>query len=71
MEPNPVWRVYRVLSAISVPLSAFHGYKRHQHGAHPVAWAIGWALLGGLFPVLTPTIGAAQGFTTALPPGRA
>lgn len=42
----------------SVGLSAYHGYKRNNRS---VGWAIGWGLLGGLFPVITPAIAFAQG----------
>ncbi len=68
---STTWRIYRVLSMISAPLSAYHGYKRHQNGAHPIAWATGWFFVGGLFPVLVPTLAVAQGFTKALPKGDA
>jgi hypothetical protein len=27
-----------------------------------VGWAVGWAALGGLFPIITPAIALAQGF---------
>lgn len=37
---------------------AYHGYKRNNS----LGWAIGWALLGGLFPVITVGVAAAQGF---------
>lgn len=37
---------------------AYHGYKRNNS----LGWAIGWALLGGLFPVITVSVAAAQGF---------
>jgi hypothetical protein len=37
---------------------AYHGYKRNNS----LGWAIGWALLGGLFPVITLSVAAAQGF---------
>lgn len=65
------WKIYRVLSPISAALSGYHGYKRHQNGEHPIAWAVAWFALGGLFPVITPVVGFAQGYTAALPAGRA
>jgi hypothetical protein len=37
---------------------AYHGYKR----TGSVGWAIGWALLGGMFPVITIPVALAQGF---------
>ena len=52
---NPI---YRLLAAASMGASAYHGYKRN----HSFGWAIGWGLLGGLFPVITPAVAVAQGF---------
>ena len=75
MDPSyfdtTTWKIYRVLSPISAAISGFHGYKRHQNGDHPILWGVAWFALGGLFPVITPVIGAAQGFTKALPAGDA
>ena len=39
-------------------LGAYHGYRRTES----VGWAIGWALLGGLFPYITIPVALAQGF---------
>ena len=39
-------------------LGAYHGYKRTES----LGWAIGWALLGGLFPFITIPVALAQGF---------
>lgn len=50
--------VWGILSAASVGVSAYHGYKRNNGS---IGWAIGWAMLGGLFPVITPAIALAQG----------
>lgn len=47
-----------LLSAASVGLSAYHGYKRNDS----IGWAIGWGVLGGLFPIITPAVALAQGF---------
>lgn len=47
-----------VISTVSMAASAYHGYKRNDS----VGWAIGWGLLGALFPIITPTIAVAQGF---------
>ncbi len=49
---------YTLLRTAAMATSAYHGYKRNNS----VGWAIGWALLGGLFPVITPVIALAQGF---------
>ena len=51
--------VYGTLAAASIAASAYHGAKRHGGS---VGWGFGWGLLGAVFPVLTPAIGAAQGF---------
>lgn len=50
--------IWSVLSTVSGAASAYHGYKRNQS----VGWAIGWFVLGSLFPVITPVIAVAQGF---------
>jgi hypothetical protein len=50
--------IWRVLSIASSGLGAFHGYRRNNS----VAWAVGWAILGGMFPVIVPAIAFAQGF---------
>lgn len=53
-----------LLSTASAAASAFHGYKRNRS----VGWAVWWGLMGGMFPVITPTIAVAQGY--AKPEGR-
>lgn len=53
--------IWKLLATASVGVSAYHGYKRHN-GSIP--WALGWGLLGGIFPVITPTIAIAQGLGT-------
>ena len=55
---SPAWQVYRLAAMISVPVCAYHGYKRNQS----VGWALWWAIMGGLAPVIAPTIAVAQGF---------
>lgn len=50
--------VWGLLSTASMAASIYHGYKRNDS----VGWALGWGLLGGLFPVIVPTIAVAQGF---------
>ena len=50
--------IYALLALMSSAASAFHGYRRNQS----IGWAIVWGLLGGIFPVFTPTIALAQGF---------
>jgi len=50
--------VYQVVGTVSMAVSAYHGYKRDDS----VGWAIGWGLLGGLFPIITPVVAVAQGY---------
>ena len=46
------------LSVAGTTMGAYHGYKRNDS----VGWGIGWALLGGAFPVIAIPIMLAQGF---------
>ena len=56
---NPVaTTIWGGIAALSAGASAYHGYKRNNS----VGWAIWWGLMGGLFPIITPAIGLAQGF---------
>ncbi len=72
--PGPIARVlaspiYRLVSLASTAGLAFHGYRRNES----VGWAIGWALLGGLAPVIAWPVAFAQGFgkpRRALTPNR-
>lgn len=63
MLKGPAGRVgaiaWGLLTTASVGASAYHGSKRHGGS---VWWGVGWGLVGGFFPILTPAIGAAQGF---------
>jgi hypothetical protein len=56
---GPLRILFYVLDVASVGLSAFHGYRRHNGS---IGAAVGWGLLGGLFPVITPAVAFAQGF---------
>jgi hypothetical protein len=38
---------------------AFHGYRRNRGS---IGWALAWAALGGLFPLVTTGVAIAQGF---------
>lgn len=49
---------YSVLSISGTVTGAYHGYKRNKS----IGWAMAWAFLGGMFPVLTIPISLAQGF---------
>jgi hypothetical protein len=53
-----LWKGYQVAAAAGGVLGAYHGYKRTES----IGWAIGWSLLGGLFPFITIPIAYAQGF---------
>lgn len=55
---KPVSKFWMIASTISMAASAYHGYKRNDS----VGWALWWGFMGGLFPVITPVIGVAQGF---------
>jgi hypothetical protein len=46
------------LAVAGAGLGAYHGYRRDNS----VGWAIWWAAMGGLFPVITTAIAVAQGF---------
>lgn len=50
--------LYSIASTAGVILGAYHGYRRNSS----VGWAIGWGVLGGLFPFITIPISIAQGF---------
>jgi len=59
-EAYKTWnKVMVFVRPISSTASAFHGYKRNNDS---IGWALGWAFMGALFPLLTPTIGLAQGW---------
>jgi len=47
-----------IVSAAGAGLGAYHGYSRNRN----VGWALWWALMGGVFPVVTVPIAIAQGF---------
>lgn len=52
----PSW--YYWLSTAGMAAGAYHGYKRNDS----VGWAIGWGLLGAMFPFITIPVSLAQGF---------
>lgn len=58
---RPSWMTYAygALSLAGAGSGAYHGYKRNRGS---VGWALGWALLGGIFPVITIPVSLAQGF---------
>jgi hypothetical protein len=57
--PAATLLVYGGILIVSSGASAFHGYRR---GRGSVGGAIGWGLLGALFPIITPAVALAQGF---------
>jgi hypothetical protein len=53
------WRVpwwYSTLSTVSGAVCFYHGYKRNDS----FGWALGWGLLGMMFPIITPIVAVAQ-----------
>ncbi len=48
-----------LISTAGMAVSAYHGYKRNRGS---IGWTIGWALLGGAFPIITPVVAVAQGY---------
>lgn len=57
--------IYAVLGLAGTALGAYHGYRRNRGS---IGWAIGWGLLGGMFPVITVPVAFAQGY--GKPAGR-
>jgi hypothetical protein len=51
--------IWGTVASVSGGASAYHGYKRSRGS---VGAAVGWGLLGFIFPVITPAIALAQGF---------
>lgn len=51
--------VWAGLGVASMAASAVHGTRRHNGS---VGWGIAWAIMGALFPIITPSIAVAQGF---------
>lgn len=59
----PAWaqkaaELQSTLRPVGIAAAAYHGYKRNNS----IGWAIGWAILGGLSPLIVVPIAAAQGF---------
>ena len=53
----------RLLSMAGAGLGAYHGYRRNES----IGWAIGWAVAGSWFPVITTGVALAQGFGEKAP----
>ncbi len=54
--------IWSLLSVAGAAAGAYHGYKRNHES---IGWAIGWALLGSIAPVITVPVAVAQGFGKA------
>ena len=50
--------LWGIVSVVAMGASAYHGYKRNES----IGWAIGWGLLGAMFPIITVPVAIAQGF---------
>ena len=57
--PRPLRYAYAALSVAGTTTGAYHGYRRNRGS---IGWAIGWGILGGLFPFITIPVSLAQGF---------
>lgn len=53
-----VENAWPLVATAGAAMGAYHGYKRNNS----VGWAIVWALVGGMFPVITIPVSLAQGF---------
>ncbi len=58
----PAWKrtlgvAYAIAGVAGTAIGAYHGYKRNES----VGWAIGWAFLGALAPVVVIPVAFAQG----------
>jgi len=50
--------VTKVLHTAGLVAGVFHGYRRNKS----IGWALGWGLLGAMFPYITVPVAFAQGF---------
>ena len=55
---SAIGAVWLAASTAGLAAGAYHGYKRNDS----VGWAVGWALLGSMFPFITIPVSFAQGF---------
>jgi hypothetical protein len=58
------WWFVGILSLASAGTATYHGYRRHG----TIGAAVGWGVLGALFPVIVPAVAIAQGY--GQPKGR-
>ena len=59
--------VWASLQAASVFACLVHGYRRNNGS---VGWALGWAFMAGLFPVVMPAFAVAQGYGVPIDEAR-
>ncbi len=64
MTPDQV-KLSKTITLVMIPVrmvssaaSAYHGYRRNDS----IGWAAWWGIMGTIFPIITPTIGLAQGW---------
>lgn len=55
--------VWWLASLASIGLSAYHGYRRSRGS---VGAAVGWGILGGIFPLVVPLVAMTQGYAEPL-----
>lgn len=58
MGADEISATAKIVSVAAVAAGAYHGYKR----TGSAAWAVGWALLAGLAPIIVIPVALAQGF---------
>lgn len=51
--------LWEIATPLSIAISAYHGYKKSYDS---IAWGAVWGVLGGLFPIITPTIAVLDGY---------
>lgn len=51
-------KIYSVFGLAAAATGAYHGYRRNES----VGWAVGWFLLGSIFPFVSVPVMLAQGF---------
>lgn len=56
-EPVQIPDWYKAASVAGTAIGAYHGYMRNDS----VGWAVVWALLGGIAPVIVIPVAIAQG----------
>jgi hypothetical protein len=62
--PGALGAVYGTLALASTGIGFYHGYARNNGS---FGWGLWWALMGGIFPVITPAYAFAQGLGQPAP----